>query len=87
MKEWLERAMNFLKLSREPEFFTENKFDGLAISLIYKNGVLERGSTRGDGIIGEDVTQNVKTIAAVPLRLAFPKDRPCLGKLRCGARQ
>ncbi len=69
MKEWLERVMKYLKISREPEFFAENKFDGLAISLIYKNGILQNASTRGDGFVGEDVTQNIKTIEAVPLKL------------------
>ncbi|MBP9748630.1 NAD-dependent DNA ligase LigA [Patescibacteria group bacterium] len=48
------------------------KMDGLALSLIYKNGVLETAATRGDGTVGEDVTQNVKTIEAIPLRLRVP---------------
>ena len=51
------------------EFYCELKIDGLAIELIYKDGVLETGSTRGDGIIGENITQNLKTIEAIPLRL------------------
>jgi DNA ligase (NAD+) len=71
MEEWLERLMKYLKISQEPEFFAENKFDGLAISLIYKDGILNTGSTRGDGVVGEDVTQNVKTIASIPLRLSY----------------
>jgi DNA ligase (NAD+) len=48
----------------------ELKFDGLAISLRYRDGVLERAATRGDGMVGEDVTANVRTIRTVPLRLA-----------------
>ena len=47
----------------------EPKLDGLAVSLIYENGVLSTGSTRGDGIVGEDVTQNIRTIRSLPLRL------------------
>ncbi|WP_092485336.1 NAD-dependent DNA ligase LigA [Candidatus Ichthyocystis hellenicum] len=50
-------------------FYASAKFDGLAISLIYQDGVLIRAATRGDGFVGEDVTANIKTIRSVPLRL------------------
>ncbi len=53
----------------EIEFVAEPKFDGLAVELIYENGVLTIASTRGDGIAGEDVTENVRTISSVPLRM------------------
>lgn len=53
-------------------YVVEHKIDGLSVSLEYENGVFVRGSTRGDGIVGEDVTQNIKTIGSVPLKLCEP---------------
>lgn len=53
-----------------PMFYCELKIDGLAIELEYENGVFVRGSTRGDGITGEDVTQNLRTVDAIPLRFS-----------------
>lgn len=66
-----ERARKELKNQAplEFEFFCEPKFDGLAIELVYEDGVLVKAITRGDGSVGEDVTSNVKTISSVPLRL------------------
>ncbi|MDR1915349.1 MAG: NAD-dependent DNA ligase LigA [Synergistaceae bacterium] len=55
--------------SYEISWVCEPKIDGLAVSLIYANGVLETGSTRGDGMVGEDVTHNIRTIKSLPLRL------------------
>jgi len=69
MYDWYERMKKLLPSSAKIDFYCEYKFDGLAISLEYKNGILEIGSTRGNGKIGEDVTQNLKTVDAVPLRL------------------
>ena len=53
----------------ELRFVSEPKIDGLAMSLTYENGVFTRGATRGDGVVGEEVTQNLKTIKAIPLRI------------------
>lgn len=79
--DWVERITKFLRtfggetserlaeVSPPKEFFAELKFDGLAVSLIYEKGIFTRGATRGDGEVGEDVTQNLRTIESIPLRL------------------
>ena len=64
-----QRVRDRLKSSEEIEYACEPKLDGLAISLLYIDGLLERAATRGDGETGEDVTQNVRTIKNIPLRL------------------
>jgi len=71
IENWLNRNLKLLTEEERKKitFYTEPKLDGLAIELIYKNGVLEIGATRGDGTIGENVTQNLKTIESIPLRL------------------
>ncbi len=71
MEDWLDRISRLLTPEevRKIDFYCEPKLDGLAIELIYENGIFSKGSTRGDGIIGEDVTQNLKTIEAIPLKL------------------
>lgn len=65
---WVKRMDNLLP-ERKHEYFTDIKMDGLACSLIYQDGILVTAATRGDGFVGEDVTENVRTIRNVPLRL------------------
>lgn len=64
-----QRIQDRLKSNRDIEYTCEVKLDGLAISLLYRDGLLVRGATRGDGTNGEDITQNVRTINSIPLRL------------------
>jgi len=73
--DWEKRILKLLETSgtsRNLEYFCELKLDGLSASLIYKNGILVEGSTRGDGFVGEDVTENLKMIGTVPLKLKNP---------------
>lgn len=69
LKEWDAKAHRLLE-DEKVEYVVENKIDGLGIALLYEDGLLVRGATRGDGRVGENVTQNIKTIKSIPLRLA-----------------
>jgi DNA ligase (NAD+) len=73
LRAWLERSERYLERegveAAEIRFVSEPKIDGLAISLLYRDGDLVRGATRGDGEVGEDVTQNLRTVATVPKRV------------------
>jgi DNA ligase (NAD+) len=83
MAAWVLRSERYLARQGvemgDVRFVTEPKVDGLAISLVYENGVLVRGATRGNGEIGEEVTQNLRTIGAIPLRI---DDAPPLLEVR-----
>lgn len=63
------RIKRFLNITEDIEYTVEPKYDGLAVELSYKDGLLYKASTRGDGYVGEDITQNIKTIKAIPLRI------------------
>ncbi|NOX21208.1 MAG: NAD-dependent DNA ligase LigA [Nitrospirae bacterium] len=67
--EFDKRIKRHLKTNKEIQYTVEPKYDGLAIELTYEKGILVRASTRGDGYIGEDVTNNIKTIKSIPLRI------------------
>ena len=69
MEDWEGRLERLVDNVKKDGYYCELKIDGLAVELIYERGALKVGSTRGDGIIGEDVTQNLKTVEAVPLKL------------------
>lgn len=75
MIEFDQRIKRFLKDDSDVEYVAEVKLDGLAVELVYEDGRLTAASTRGDGVNGEDVTQNIRTIKSVPLRLLKPSGR------------
>jgi DNA ligase (NAD+) len=83
LRAWETRLANYLKrldiTASQFSYTTEPKIDGLAVTLTYEDGTLARGATRGDGRVGEDVTQNLRTIGAVPLRI---EDAPELIEVR-----
>ena len=83
LRAWVARMRSHLAREgiEDPDlrFVAEPKIDGLAISLVYRDGVLERGATRGNGEVGEDVTHNLRTIPSIPLRI---EDAPPLLEVR-----
>jgi DNA ligase (NAD+) len=72
VREFDARVKRFLKTEQDVEYCVELKMDGVAVELAYEEGRFTLGATRGDGFIGENVTQNLKTIRAIPLRLTAP---------------
>ena len=83
IKDWIERISKLLTLEEKNalDFYCELKIDGLAIELSYKDGTLVQGSTRGDGSIGEDITQNIKTIEAIPLVIDYKENLVIRGEV------
>lgn len=69
IKDWITRNEKLIPGGRIEEFFTDIKMDGLACALKYKDGLFVQAVTRGDGLVGEDVTMNVRTIQNIPLRI------------------
>ena len=69
IRDWVARNYKLVDRGTEFTFFTDIKMDGLAMSLHYENGIFQQAVTRGDGLVGEDVTMNVKTIQNIPLKL------------------
>ena len=72
LSDWIDRCQGRLAAGETLEFFCEPKIDGVAVALVYEQGLLTLASTRGDGQTGEDITTNVKTIPSVPLRIDAP---------------
>ncbi|MCE7523562.1 NAD-dependent DNA ligase LigA [Alloalcanivorax xenomutans] len=81
LRDFDQRVRERLDLSGSIDYVAEPKLDGLAVSLVYENGELVRGATRGDGETGEDITANVRTIKSIPLRLRGDKP-PALMEVR-----
>ncbi|MFN8187761.1 MAG: NAD-dependent DNA ligase LigA [Gaiellales bacterium] len=76
LAKWAEDVRKRLGTDEPVAYVTEPKIDGSAISLVYEHGVFVRGATRGDGLRGEDVTQNLRTINAIPLTMRLSGDEP-----------
>ena len=71
IREWMDRVKRLLGLEEDPLYALEYKFDGLTINLTYENGVLVQGATRGNGVIGEAILPQLKTIRSLPLTIPF----------------
>ncbi|MDR1285489.1 MAG: NAD-dependent DNA ligase LigA [Campylobacteraceae bacterium] len=78
LKDWIVRVS---KTKRDFTFYCEPKFDGASLNLIYENGALKQAITRGDGVQGEDVTNNIKTIRSIPLRIDYDKTLEVRGEV------
>jgi len=81
VKEFDARVKRFLEITKDIEYCAELKVDGIAVELIYEGGHFVTGSTRGDGFVGENVTQNLKTVKSIPLSLIPWKEKPLPSRL------
>lgn len=81
IKDWVARNEKLIPGGKITEFFTDIKMDGLACALKYRDGVFYQAVTRGDGLVGEDVTQNVRTIENVPFKLNEPGEVEVRGEI------
>ena len=83
MLDFNKKISNFLNINNKRiEFFSEPKIDGISASLIYENGILTKGLSRGDGMTGEDILENLKTVRGIPKKLNF-NEVPRLIEIRC----
>ncbi len=83
MVDFIKKINNFLNVNKKDiEFFSEPKIDGISATLIYEKGILSKGLSRGDGITGEDILENLKTISNIPKKIEG-KDVPNLLEIRC----
>lgn len=76
VRAWVQRIAKLDERVLAADFVTEPKFDGLTVVLTYRNGELVQGTTRGDGDIGEDITENLRTVRSIPLRIPVSADGP-----------
>ncbi|MBQ6130564.1 NAD-dependent DNA ligase LigA [Candidatus Saccharibacteria bacterium] len=81
IKDWISRNEKLIPGGHIKEFFTDIKMDGLACALKYRDGLFYQAVTRGDGLVGEDVTSNVKTIENIPLKISEPGDVEVRGEI------
>ena len=83
MEDFLKKINNFLNIKKNDiELFSEPKIDGISATLIYENGILKKGLSRGDGTTGEDILENLKTIPSIPIKI-LDKEVPRLLEIRC----
>ena len=83
MSDFFKKIKNFLNLKdKNIELFAEPKIDGISATLIYKEGILTKGLSRGDGVIGEDILENLKTISSIPKKIVA-REIPKLLEIRC----
>ena len=83
MEDFIKKINNFLNLkSSNLEFFVEPKIDGISATLIYEKGLLTKGLSRGDGVVGEDILENLKTIKSIPKKIT-ERNLPHLLEIRC----